>query len=101
MLKLCMRRAAFSSDLGAGALKVACDVSGLQLKEEGYNIGERDDQVACKCMDGILKAKIEVPDVPLRLNGPGGKVDDCHYLVEQDAGGAYGKRTKRGAGDCC
>jgi len=88
VLKFCMRRAAFSSDLGSGALKVACDVSGLQLGEEG-RFGVREDQVALsRCMDDILKAEIEVPEVPLCLNGPGGEVDNDH-LVEQDAGVAY------------
>ena len=58
------------------------------MEEEGY-FGVREEEVALsKCMVGILKAEIEVPEVPLCLNGPGGEVDNDH-LVEQDAGVAY------------
>ena len=84
VLKFCMRRAAFSSDLGSGALKVACNVSGLQFEEEGYLEGTGSQGALSKCMDNILMAEIEVPPVPLCLGGPVEEVDDGH-LIEQDA----------------
>ena len=84
VLTFCMRRAAFSSDLGSGALTVACDVSGLQLEADGY-FGAIGDQVALsRRMDDILMADIEVPVVPLPLVGPGREFDN-DYLLEQDA----------------
>ena len=84
VLKFCMRRAAFSSDLGSGALRVACNVSGLQFEEEDYLEGTGNQGALSKCMDNILMAEIEVPPVPLCLGGPVDEVDDGH-LIEQDA----------------